>query len=102
MADPVKIRKYYYYYYYYCILLFRILYNLLSSDNVVFYCIVPMQVSATYADGFRCTAVCALVGPKSDEKAMKTAESILKRTRRMFKALGMDDFTDVNLQVCTW
>jgi hypothetical protein len=57
------------------------------------------KVSATYADGFRSTAVCALVGPKSDEKAMKTAESILKRTRRMFKALGMDDFTDVNLQV---
>ena len=57
-------------------------------------------MSATYADGYRATAVCFVVGPDSLGKVQKTAESIIERTRAMFKAMRMDDFTDVNVQVC--
>ncbi|XP_062866618.1 uncharacterized protein LOC134329321 [Trichomycterus rosablanca] len=57
------------------------------------------KVCATYMDGFRATAVCPVGGPKAAEKARKTAESIIKRTRRIFKHLGLEDFTGVNIQV---
>ncbi|KAG7315533.1 hypothetical protein KOW79_020399 [Hemibagrus wyckioides] len=57
------------------------------------------KVCATYMDGFRATAVCPVVGPGAAQKARRTAESILKRTRRMFRQLGLDDYTDVNVQV---
>ncbi|KAF7689833.1 uncharacterized protein lratb.1 [Silurus meridionalis] len=57
------------------------------------------KVCATYQDGFRATAVCPIVGPRAAQKARKTAESIIKRTRRMFRQLGLDDYTEVNIQV---
>lgn len=57
------------------------------------------KVCATYMDGFRATAVCPVGGPRAPEKARRTAESIIKRTRRMFKQLGFDDFGSVNIQV---
>ena len=57
-------------------------------------------MSATYADGYRATAVCFVVGPDAVGKARKTAESIIERTRAMFQVMGMKDFTDVNIQVC--
>ena len=43
------------------------------------------QVCATYLDGFRCTAVAVVGGPRSAAKAHKTAEAILTRTRRVLK-----------------
>ncbi|XP_076839006.1 uncharacterized protein LOC143484258 [Brachyhypopomus gauderio] len=57
------------------------------------------KVCATYMDGFRATAVCPVGGPRAEEKARKTAESIIKRTRRIFKQLGLEDYSDVNIQV---
>uniref|UniRef100_A0A8K9XX17 Si:ch73-132f6.5 n=1 Tax=Oncorhynchus mykiss TaxID=8022 RepID=A0A8K9XX17_ONCMY len=57
------------------------------------------KVCATYMDGYRATAVCPVGGPRATEKARRTAESIIKRTRRMFKQLGLEDFTAVNIQV---
>ncbi|XP_061524736.1 uncharacterized protein lratb.1 isoform X3 [Phycodurus eques] len=57
------------------------------------------KVCATYMDGFRATAVCPLGGPRAAEKARRTAESIIKRTRRVFKHLHLEDFTAVNIQV---
>ncbi|XP_060716640.1 uncharacterized protein LOC132839596 isoform X1 [Tachysurus vachellii] len=60
---------------------------------------VDYKVCATYMDGFRATAVCPVVGPRAAQKARKTAESIIKRTRRMFRQLGLDDYSDVNVQV---
>lgn len=57
------------------------------------------KVCATYMDGFRATAVCPVGGPRAAEKARRTAESIVKRTRRMFKQLGMEDYSSVNVQV---
>ena len=44
--------------------------------------------------------MCFVVGPDALGKVQKTAESIIERTRAIFKALGMEDFSDVNLQVC--
>nr|XP_023647384.1 uncharacterized protein LOC111833385 isoform X2 [Paramormyrops kingsleyae] len=57
------------------------------------------KVCATYMDGFRATAVCPVGGPRAAEKARRTAESIIKRTRTMFRQLGFADYTSVNMQV---
>lgn len=57
------------------------------------------KVCATYMDGFRATAVCPVGGPRAAEKARRTAQSIIKRTRRIFKQLGFEDFSSVNIQV---
>lgn len=37
------------------------------------------KVSATYADGYRLTAVCVVVGGRAVAKARKTADAIIKR-----------------------
>ncbi|XP_022530460.2 uncharacterized protein LOC103024001 [Astyanax mexicanus] len=57
------------------------------------------KVCATYMDGFRATAVCPVGGPRAAEKARRTAESIIKRTRRIFRQLGLEDYSDINIQV---
>ncbi|KAJ7375708.1 hypothetical protein OS493_039429 [Desmophyllum pertusum] len=57
------------------------------------------KVCATYADGFRATAVCPVGGPFASLKARKTGEALLKRTRRMFEALKLDDYTRTHIQV---
>uniref|UniRef100_A0A8P4KDD2 Uncharacterized protein n=1 Tax=Dicentrarchus labrax TaxID=13489 RepID=A0A8P4KDD2_DICLA len=57
------------------------------------------KVCATYMDGFRATAVCPVGGPRAAEKARRTADSIIKRTKRIFKQLGLEDFSSVNVQV---
>uniref|UniRef100_A0A3Q3AUM7 Si:ch73-132f6.5 n=2 Tax=Kryptolebias marmoratus TaxID=37003 RepID=A0A3Q3AUM7_KRYMA len=57
------------------------------------------KVCATYMDGFRATAVCPVGGPRAAEKARRTAESILKRTKRMFHQFGLEDFHSVHVQV---
>ncbi|KAM6909409.1 uncharacterized protein FYW49_013240 [Xenentodon cancila] len=57
------------------------------------------KVCATYMDGFRATAVCPVGGPRAAEKARRTADSIIRRTKRMFKQLGLNDFSSVNIQV---
>ncbi|KAG8005897.1 hypothetical protein GBF38_004941 [Nibea albiflora] len=57
------------------------------------------KVCATYMDGFRATAVCPVGGVRAADKARRTADSIIKRSKRIFKQLGMDDFSSVNIQV---
>ncbi|KAF7641729.1 hypothetical protein LDENG_00273760, partial [Lucifuga dentata] len=57
------------------------------------------KVCSTYLDGFRATAVCPVGGPRAAEKARRTADSIIKRTKRMFKQLGLEDFSSVNIQI---
>ncbi|XP_039996676.1 uncharacterized protein lratb.1 [Xiphias gladius] len=57
------------------------------------------KVCATYMDGFRATAVCPVGGPRAAEKARRTADGIIKRTKRMYKQLGLEDFSAVNIQV---
>ncbi|CAF91060.1 unnamed protein product [Tetraodon nigroviridis] len=57
------------------------------------------EVCATYMDGFRATAVCPVAGPHAAEKARRTAASIIKRMRRIFPQVGLQDFSRVNAQV---
>ncbi|XP_037353657.1 uncharacterized protein LOC119234757 [Talpa occidentalis] len=57
------------------------------------------KVSSCYHDGFKATAVCVLGGPKATEKGRRTAESILKRTRLMFKEAGLEDYSEVQVQI---
>ncbi|XP_067436774.1 uncharacterized protein lratb.1 [Thunnus thynnus] len=57
------------------------------------------KVCATYMDGFRATAVCPVGGPRAAEKARRTADSVIKRTKRIFKQLNLEDFSSVNIQV---
>ncbi|XP_061108274.1 uncharacterized protein LOC133135358 [Conger conger] len=57
------------------------------------------KVCATYMDGFRATAVCPVGGPRAAEKARRTAESIIKRTQKIFQKLGLEDYSAVNVQV---
>ncbi|XP_028407686.1 uncharacterized protein LOC114530279 [Dendronephthya gigantea] len=57
------------------------------------------KVSATYSDGFRATAVCPVGGPNAGAKARRVAESIIKRTRKIFKLRGFDDYTRTHIQV---
>lgn len=57
------------------------------------------KVTATYADGFRATAVACVGGPRSEEKATKTADAILERCRKIFKKLNLADFTKVHVEL---
>lgn len=57
------------------------------------------KVCATYLDGFRAMAVCPVGGPRAADKARRTAQSIIKRCVRIFKQLGLEDFSSVNIQV---
>uniref|UniRef100_A0A1A8CKT5 Uncharacterized protein n=2 Tax=Nothobranchius kadleci TaxID=1051664 RepID=A0A1A8CKT5_NOTKA len=57
------------------------------------------KVCSTYMDGFRATAVCPVGGPRAAEKARRTADSIIRRTRRMFNQLRLEDFSSVHIQV---
>ena len=52
--------------------------NYVSYHN--YYHLCPLKVSATYADGYRATALCPVVGPRAADKAIKTANSILARS----------------------
>ena len=44
-----------------------------------FTCRISLQVSGTYLDGYRVTAVSPIVGPHAAQKAERVAEAILKR-----------------------
>jgi len=57
------------------------------------------KVSATYADGFRCAAQLTIIGFDAERKARRTAESILERTRGMFRALGLPDYSATHIEI---
>lgn len=57
------------------------------------------KVTATCASGYRALAVCPVIGPNATQKAQKTAEAILKRTRNMFKVLQFDDYSQTHVQI---
>ncbi|XP_055361007.1 uncharacterized protein LOC114850373 isoform X2 [Betta splendens] len=50
-------------------------------------------------DSFRATAVCPVGGPRAAEKARRTADSIIKRMKRIFRQLEFGDFSSVHIQV---
>jgi hypothetical protein len=57
------------------------------------------KVSATFADGFRNTAVLVIGGEQAVAKARRTGEAILKRTARMLDELGLPGYTETRIEV---
>lgn len=57
------------------------------------------KVTATYQDGFRCTATMMIGGVDAFAKANAVAAAILKRTRRMLAKSGLDDYQSTNVEV---
>ncbi|CAL8326238.1 unnamed protein product [Lota lota] len=48
------------------------------------------KVCATYMDGFRATAVCPVGGPRSAEKARRTAQSLITRCGKAYGQMLLD------------
>lgn len=57
------------------------------------------KVSSTWIDGFRCTGQLTIVGIDAAKKAQRTAEAILIRTRELFAANGLPDYTRTAIEV---
>ena len=57
------------------------------------------KVSAAYLDGFRCTAQLTLVGTDAALKARRTGEAILVRTRELFAAHGLADYSRTHIEI---
>ncbi len=57
------------------------------------------KVSATHADGWRCSVYVTLLGGRAEAKATRTAEAIIARTRRMFAERGLADYRRVHSEV---
>jgi hypothetical protein len=57
------------------------------------------KVSATYMDGFRCSAQLTIIGIDAARKAQRTGEAILQRTRELLHAQGLADYTRTRIEV---
>lgn len=57
------------------------------------------KVCATYPEGFRCIGMLSIVGFDAQAKAQRTGESILERTRAMFKRQGLGDYTRTSIEI---
>lgn len=57
------------------------------------------KVSATYIDGFRCTAQLTIVGIDAARKARRTGEALLERTRELLTARGLGDYSRSRIEV---
>jgi hypothetical protein len=57
------------------------------------------KVSATYMDGFRCSAQLTIVGMDAARKARRTGEAILERTRELFAQHGLADYSRTHIEV---
>ncbi len=57
------------------------------------------KVSATYADGYRCTGTLTITGFEAAAKARRSGEAILERTRAIFRRRGLEDYSGTDLSV---
>ncbi|MEQ8230787.1 MAG: acyclic terpene utilization AtuA family protein, partial [Gammaproteobacteria bacterium] len=57
------------------------------------------KVSATFADGYRATAMVMIGGREAAPKAERVAAALLARTRRLIAAAGHGDYTEVSVEV---
>lgn len=57
------------------------------------------KVSTTWSDGFKFSSIFMLGGREAVAKGRHSAESIIKKTRRMFAEKGMPDYRDVSIEV---
>ncbi|VEF12072.1 acyclic terpene utilization protein AtuA [Pseudomonas fluorescens] len=57
------------------------------------------KVSATYPDGFRCTASCLIAGIDAVAKARRVSQAILDKTAQMFSQRGWAPYTETNIEL---
>ncbi|VTU23137.1 acyclic terpene utilization AtuA family protein [Variovorax sp. PBL-E5] len=57
------------------------------------------KVSATRRDGWRCTGSMVIVGREAEAKARRTGEAIIERTRAMFRAAGLEDYSATRIDL---
>jgi hypothetical protein len=57
------------------------------------------KVSATYLDGFRAVAHMTIGGIDAREKAERSAEAILKRTRKIFAMMKLADYRATSIEI---
>jgi len=57
------------------------------------------KVSATYPDGFRCTASCLIAGIDAVAKARRVSQAIIDKTSEMFSQRGWAPYTEVNIEL---
>ncbi len=56
------------------------------------------KVSATYMDGYRAVATLTIGGREARERARRSAEAILTRTRKIFQMMNLGDYRAVNIE----
>lgn len=57
------------------------------------------KVSATYADGFRCSGGFTVIGIDAADKAQRAAETVIARNRRMLRDSNLGDFDAVEIEL---
>ncbi|SCZ18456.1 MULTISPECIES: acyclic terpene utilization AtuA family protein [Pseudomonas] len=57
------------------------------------------KVSATYPDGFRCTASCLIAGIDAVEKARRVSQAILDKTSEMLEQKGLGPYTETDVEL---
>ncbi|RTU53391.1 acyclic terpene utilization AtuA family protein, partial [Pseudomonas aeruginosa] len=57
------------------------------------------KVSATYPDGFRCTASCLIAGIDALKKAERVSQAIIARTEEIFAERGWEPYREVNVEL---
>jgi hypothetical protein len=57
------------------------------------------KVSATYPDGFRCTASCLIAGIDAVDKARRVSEAIIVRTLEMLDQRGWGPYSETHIEL---
>ncbi|WP_339530377.1 MULTISPECIES: acyclic terpene utilization AtuA family protein [unclassified Pseudomonas] len=57
------------------------------------------KVSATYPEGFRCTASCLIAGIDAVAKAERVGQAIINKTSELFSQRGWAPYTEVNMEL---
>jgi hypothetical protein len=57
------------------------------------------KVSATYPDGFRCTASCLMAGLDAVKKAQRVSQAIINKTEELFAERGWGPYKEVSIEL---
>jgi hypothetical protein len=57
------------------------------------------KVSATYPDGFRCTASCLMAGIDALKKARRVSQAIISKTAELFAERGWGPYQEVSIEL---